>query len=142
MKKERIVITGAGSGLGRALALEYARAGWRVAVLDRNRDSAEAVAREVEEAGGRSLALACDVTDAAGVGHVATAIARGWRGLDVLVNNAGIAGAGTVAETPDDDWRRLMEVNLFGVVTVCRAFLPAMMRARSGHVVKDRKSVV
>ena len=135
MKKERIVITGAGSGLGRALALEYARAGWRVAVLDRNRDSAEAVAREVEEAGGRSLALACDVTDAAGVGHVATAIARGWRGLDVLVNNAGIAGAGTVAETPDDDWRRIMEVNLFGVVTVCRAFLPTMMRARSGHVV-------
>lgn len=135
MKRERIVITGAGSGLGRALALEYAREGWRVAVLDRNRDSAETVAREVEDAGGKSLALACDVTDADAIGHAATAIGRGWRGLDVLVNNAGVAGSGTVADTPEEDWRRIMEVNVFGAVTVCRAFLPAMIRAGGGHVV-------
>jgi NAD(P)-dependent dehydrogenase (short-subunit alcohol dehydrogenase family) len=134
MDKKRIVITGGGSGLGRALALEYARAGWRVAVLDRNRDSAEAVAREVEAAGGRSLALACDVTDDDAVGHAATAIGRGWHGLELLANNAGIAGSGTVADTPDADWRRIMDVNLFGVVTVCRAFLPMMIRARAGHV--------
>jgi NAD(P)-dependent dehydrogenase (short-subunit alcohol dehydrogenase family) len=135
MKPERIVITGGGSGLGRALALEYARAGWRVAVLDRNRGSAETVATEVEALGAKSLALAVDVTDGAAVGHAATAITRGWRGLDVLVNNAGIAGAGAVVDTPEEDWRRIMEVNLFGVVAVSRAFLPAMIRARSGHVV-------
>jgi NAD(P)-dependent dehydrogenase (short-subunit alcohol dehydrogenase family) len=135
MKTERIVITGGGSGLGRALALEYARAGWRVAVLDRDGASAEAVAAEVEEAGGKALAFACDVTDAAAVGDASAAIRRGWRGLDVLVNNAGIAGSGTVVDTPDDDWRRIMEVNLFGVVAVCRAFVPAMIRAGAGHVV-------
>lgn len=135
MKRERIVITGGGSGLGRALALEYAREGSRVAVLDRNRESAEAVAREVEAAGGKSLALACDVTDADAVGHAATAITRGWHGLDLLVNNAGIAGSGTVVDTPEEDWRRILEVNLFGVVTVSRAFLPAMIRAGAGHVV-------
>ena len=134
MKRKRIVITGGGSGLGRALAREYARAGWRVAVLDRNRNSAEDVAREVEDAGGRSLALACDVTDADTVGHAATAIGRGWHGLELLVNNAGIAGSGTVVDTPEADWRRIMDVNLFGVVTVCRAFLPMMIRARGGHV--------
>ena len=135
MKKERIVITGGGSGLGRALALDYARAGWRVAVLDRNGASAAAVAGEIEAAGGKALAFTCDVTDEAAVTGAATAIGRGWRGLDLLVNNAGIAGSGTVVETPGEDWRRIMEVNLFGVVTVCRAFIPAMIRAGSGHVV-------
>jgi len=135
MKRERIVITGGGSGLGRALALEYARAGWRVAVLDRNREAAEEVAREVEDAGGKSLALACDVTNAAAVAHAATAIGRGWHGVDVLVNNAGIAGSGTVVDTPEEDWRRIMEVNLFGMVAVCRAFLPGLIRAGSGHIV-------
>jgi NAD(P)-dependent dehydrogenase (short-subunit alcohol dehydrogenase family) len=135
MKKERIVITGGGSGLGRALALEYAREGWRVAVLDRKRETAEAVAREVEAAGGKSLALACDVTDVDAVSHAATAIGRGWHGLDVLVNNAGIAGSGTLVDTPEEDWRQIIEVNLFGVVNTSRAFLPAMIRAGSGHVV-------
>lgn len=135
MRKQRIVITGGGSGLGRALALEYAREGWRVAVLDRDAESAATVAGEVEQAGGKALALTCDVTDADAVGGASAAIRRGWRGLDVLVNNAGIAGSGTVVDTPVDDWRRIMEVNLFGVVTVCRAFVPAMIRAGSGHIV-------
>jgi NAD(P)-dependent dehydrogenase (short-subunit alcohol dehydrogenase family) len=135
MKKERIVITGGGSGLGRALALDYARAGWRVAVLDRHGDSAAAVAGEIEAAGGKALAFTCDVTDGAAVAAAATAVGRGWHGLDLLVNNAGIAGSGTVVETPEEDWRRIMEVNLFGVATVCRAFIPTMIRAGSGHVV-------
>ncbi|MFU8894791.1 MAG: SDR family NAD(P)-dependent oxidoreductase [Gammaproteobacteria bacterium] len=135
MKKQRIVITGGGSGLGRALALDYARAGGRVAVLDRDADSAAAVAAEIEAAGGKALALACDVTDAAAVADAATAILRGWHGVDVLINNAGIAGSGTVVDTPEEDWRRILEVNLFGVVTVTRAFVPAMIRAGAGHVV-------
>jgi NAD(P)-dependent dehydrogenase (short-subunit alcohol dehydrogenase family) len=135
MKKERIVITGGGSGLGRALTLEYARAGWRVAVLDRDMTGAEAVAGEVEAAGGQALALGCDVTDEAAVGSARDAVQRTWGGLDVLVNNAGIAGSGTVVETAEADWRRIMEVNLFGVVTVCRAFVPALVRTGAGHVV-------
>lgn len=135
MKQQRIVITGGGSGLGRAMALDHARAGWRVAVLDRDADSAAAVGDEIEAAGGKALALGCDVTDVESVGAAATAIRRGWHGLDVLVNNAGIAGSGTVVDTPEEDWRRIMEVNLFGVVNVCRAFLPAMIRAGGGHVV-------
>jgi NAD(P)-dependent dehydrogenase (short-subunit alcohol dehydrogenase family) len=135
MKKQRIVITGGGSGLGRALALEYAQLGWRVALLDRDSAAAERVAGEVETAGGKGLPFACDVTDVVAVANAATALRRGWRGLDVLVNNAGIAGSGTVMETPEEDWRRIMEVNLFGMVAVCRAFLPAMVRTGAGHVV-------
>jgi NAD(P)-dependent dehydrogenase (short-subunit alcohol dehydrogenase family) len=135
MKKNRILITGGGSGLGRALALEYARAGWRIALLDREAAGAMAVASEVDQAGGKALALECDITDTAALAGAAAAIRRRWRGLDVLVNNAGIAGSGTVVDTPEADWRRIMEVNLFGAVAVCRAFLPGMMRAGAGHVV-------
>lgn len=135
MQEQRIVITGGGSGLGRALALDHARAGWRVAVLDRDEAGAVAVAGEISAAGGKALALACDVTDAASVTAAATAIRRGWHGLDVLVNNAGVAGSGTVTDTAEADWRRILEVNLFGVVNVCRAFLPPMIQARAGHVV-------
>jgi NAD(P)-dependent dehydrogenase (short-subunit alcohol dehydrogenase family) len=135
MKKERIVITGGGSGLGRALALEYARAGSRVAVLDRDTAGAEAVAGEIEKAGGQPLALSCDVTDEPAVVHARDAIERAWGGLDLLVNNAGIAGSGTVVETAAADWRRIMEVNFFAIVSACRVFLPGMVRSGSGHVV-------
>jgi NAD(P)-dependent dehydrogenase (short-subunit alcohol dehydrogenase family) len=135
MQTARIVITGGGSGLGRALALGYARAGARIAVLDRQGAAAETVAGEIDAAGGTGLPVACDVTDPEAVTRAATAIQRGWQGVDVLVNNAGIAGAGTVVGTPEEDWRRIMDVNLFGVVTVCRAFLPEMIRAGTGHVV-------
>jgi NAD(P)-dependent dehydrogenase (short-subunit alcohol dehydrogenase family) len=135
MGRETIVITGGGSGLGRALALDYARTGGRVAVLDRHGANAAAVAAEVTAAGGEGLAIACDVTDAASVAAAAAEVAGRWQRLDVLVNNAGIAGSGTVVETPEDDWRRIMEVNLFGVVTVCRAFVPALVRTGAGHVV-------
>ena len=141
MKRERIVITGGGSGLGRALALEYAEAGWRVAVLDRNRDAAERVATEVEAAGGKSLALACDVTDHDMVAHAATAIARGWHGLDVLVNNAGIAGAGIVLDTPEEDWRRIMEVNFFALVEMTRAALPALKQGNRPIVVGGNRQI-
>ena len=126
MNRKRIVITGGGCGLGRALALEYAREGWRVALLDRDEARAQAVAAEVEQAGGKALALACDVTDEEAVAASATFIRRGWKGLDILVNNAGIAGSGTVVDTPAAHWREILEVNLFGVVSVCRAFVPAM----------------
>jgi NAD(P)-dependent dehydrogenase (short-subunit alcohol dehydrogenase family) len=135
MNRDRIVITGGGSGLGRALALDYAREGCSVAVLDREGASAEAVAGEVEAAGGKALPIACDVTDPEAVEAAAIAIQRGWRGVDVLVNNAGIAGSGTVVDTPEEDWRRIMDVNLFGVVTVCRAFVPGMASARAGRVI-------
>jgi len=135
LKERSIVITGAGSGLGRALALRYARDGWRVGVLDRDAERAEAVAVEVEADGGASLALACDVTDPAALEEAASTVVSAWGGPDVLVANAGVAASGTLVDTPMEDWRWVFEVNVFGVVGTCRAFLPAMQRRRAGHVV-------
>jgi NAD(P)-dependent dehydrogenase (short-subunit alcohol dehydrogenase family) len=135
MSRQRIVITGGGSGLGRALALVYAADGWRVALLDRDEQRARDVAAEVDAAGGKGLAVGCNVSDPDSVRAAAGIVRRAWKGLDVLVNNAGIAGSGTVVETPLRDWRRILDVNLLGVVVVCQAFLPSMMRAGAGHVV-------
>ncbi len=134
-KERSVVITGAGSGLGRALALRYARDGWRVGVLDLDPERAEAVAVEVEADGGAALAVACDVTDADVLEGAAERVISAWGAPDVLVANAGVAASGTLVDTSMEDWRWVFEVNVFGVVGTCRAFLPAMQRRRGGHVV-------
>jgi NADP-dependent 3-hydroxy acid dehydrogenase YdfG len=135
VKDRSIVITGSGSGLGRAVALRYAREGWRVGVLDRDAERAEAVALEVEADGGAALPLACDVTDEAALNEAAARVGQAWGAPDVLVANAGVAASGTLTDTALADWRWVFEVNVFGVVSTCRAFLPAMQSRGGGHVV-------
>jgi NAD(P)-dependent dehydrogenase (short-subunit alcohol dehydrogenase family) len=130
-----MVITGGGSGLGRALAVEYGALGWRVAVLDRNESGASETAALVDAEGGDGLPLACDVTDEPAVARAAESVQDAWGGLDLLVNNAGVAGSGTVADTKLEDWRWILEVNVFGLVSTTRAFLPPMLAQRSGQVV-------
>lgn len=137
MSKEArsIVITGAGSGLGRELALRYARDGWRVAVLDRDGDRAAEVGREVKAAGGAALYRTVDVTDDKAVAAAARGVRQAWGAPDVVVANAGVAASGTLVDTPMQDWRWVFDVNVFGVVTTLKAFVPAMQEARRGHVV-------
>lgn len=135
VKTHSIVITGGGAGLGRALALRYARDGWRVGVLDRDRGRAAEVAGEVEARGGTALAVGCDVTDEASLGRAARRVGKAWGAPDVLVANAGVAASGTLLDTAMEDWRWVFDVNVFGVVATCRAFLPAMRARGSGHVV-------
>jgi NAD(P)-dependent dehydrogenase (short-subunit alcohol dehydrogenase family) len=130
-----MVITGGGSGLGRALAVEYGALGWRVAVLDRNESGARETAALVDAEGGDGLPLACDVTDEPAVARAAESVQDAWGGLDLLVNIAGVAGSGTVADTKLEVWRWILEVNVFGLVSTTRAFLPPMLAQRSGQVV-------
>lgn len=131
----RVFITGAASGLGRALALRYARAGWRVAVADVNRARSRETAGRVRDAGGEALVLRCDITSDDEVAAAADGVHRRWGGLDVLVNNAGVAAAGTVADTPMETWEWMIRINLLGAVRVCQAFLPMLREAGRGHVV-------
>lgn len=131
----RAVITGAGSGLGQALALRLARAGWRVAVTDIDRDRAEASLSRVREAGGDGLAEACDVRREADFGRLAERLREAWGGVDWLVNNAGVASGGTVAETPLEDWQWMLDINLMGVVRGCRALLPLLAAESGAHVI-------
>jgi NAD(P)-dependent dehydrogenase (short-subunit alcohol dehydrogenase family) len=132
---QRIFITGAGSGLGRALALRYAAAGWRIAVTDRDLAAAEQTLALVTAAGGSGFADICEVTSEESFAAVAARLEREWGGVDVLVNNAGVATKGTVAEAPLEQWQWVLNINLLGCVRGARAVIPLLKRQRSGHIV-------
>lgn len=122
------VVTGASSGIGAATARHLARAGFEVVCAARRTDRIEALAAEID---GR--AVACDVTDPAQVAALAEAV--GPR-LDVLVNNAGGAfGLAPVAEADPEEWRRMYDVNVLGVLNVTQALLPALVASGAGVVV-------
>jgi NAD(P)-dependent dehydrogenase (short-subunit alcohol dehydrogenase family) len=121
------VVTGAGSGIGRATAIRLAALGAKVHVVDVSAPAAEAVRDEIVGAGGRAVAHTVDVADAAAVEALAAAVFDADGGVDVLHNNAGIGHSGPVEQTTLEDWRRIVEVNLMGVVHGVHAFVPRML---------------
>src|SRR2546423_6698392 len=129
-------VTGGGRGIGRAVALAFAREGARVFVVARTTAEVEGVAEEIRaECGGESAAHSvCDVADVSSVGR-AFQEAREFfgRGADVLVNNAGIAGSSKFAETTDEFWQRHLAVNLSGTFYCMRAALPSMVERGWGR---------
>lgn len=131
-----VVVTGAGQGIGRALARAFAGEGARVALVARSLERLEAVAAEIRAAGGEALVAPADVTDAAAVEELAARVASELGPADVLVANAGIAGPTAVLwEQSLADWEATMRVNVTGVFLCCRAFLPAMVARGRGSVV-------
>ncbi len=120
------VVTGGGSGIGRSLAMLLAQRGARVHVADLDGPSAEAVAGAVRAAGGDAVAHAVNVADAASVARFADGVFADGP-VDLLFNNAGVGHAGAVADTTLEDWRRLIDVNLLGVVHGLHAFLPRLL---------------
>lgn len=136
------LVTGAGSGIGKACALLLARRGAVVAVVDIDGRAAERTAVAARGDGGDARAYTLDVTDPAGVDRVFAQVAQELGGLHVLVNNAGIALAPTpVAELDDDGWRRVMSLNVDGVFFCLRAAV-RIMRAAGGGSVVNMSSVV
>lgn len=119
----RVVITGAGSGLGRALAVRLGRDGWHVAACDIDLPAAEQTAAAVERAGGTAQVESLDVTDAAQWRALHDRLRASWERIDLLVNNAGVTGAGEVGGYPLEDWRWVLDVNLFGVLHGCHTFV-------------------
>lgn len=133
-QNQRIGITGGGSGLGRELALRYARDGWRVAVADIDPARATQVAGEIDAAGGDSLSASADTRNPDDLAAFCQQCREQWGGLDIFVNNAGVAGAGTVTDSDLEDWRWMLDINLMGVVHGSRAALP-LLRESQGHLV-------
>lgn len=131
----RIVITGAGSGLGRALALRFARAGARVAVTDLDPDRAAATLDAVCAAGATGFSMRCDVRAAPDFTALAQRLHEQWSGVDVVINNAGVASAGTTIDTSLEDWHWTLDIDLFGVVRGCHTLAPLLVRQGSGHIV-------
>jgi NAD(P)-dependent dehydrogenase (short-subunit alcohol dehydrogenase family) len=134
------VITGAGSGLGRALSVDLALDGWTIGIADVNVEGAECTLDLIERAGGRGEVYRCDITDIAQVMAMADHFFEAWGGVSLLVNNAGIAAAGFVGDAEISDWRRIVEVNLLGTVNGCHAFVPRMKAQGGGYIVNIASS--
>ncbi|WP_342650872.1 SDR family oxidoreductase [Pseudomonas sp. REB1044] len=132
--QDRIMITGAGSGLGREIALRWAREGWRMALADVNEIGLRETLEQVRAAGGEGFVQRCDVRDYSQLTALAQACEAQFGGIDVIVNNAGVASGGFFAELSLEDWDWQIAVNLMGVVKGCKAFLPLLERSK-GRIV-------
>lgn len=131
----RAFLTGGGSGLGLALATHLARDGWSLGLLDRESARLEAAAAALRAAGAREIhTYVADVTDATAFTQAVDDYAARAGGLDLMVNNAGVAAAGTIEAAPIEDWRWVVEINLIGVAIGCRAAIPHLKRGGAGHV--------
>ena len=129
------VVTGGAGGLGRALAEALGRLRARVVVADIDAEGAQRVAQAIEAAGGRAEAAALDVADGAAVQALIDGVVTRHGRIDLLINNAGFAVAGDLRDIPLADWRRIVDVNLMGVVNGCCAAYPRMVKQGSGHIV-------
>ena len=135
LKNTTAIITGAGRGIGRGIALAFAREGCRVALLARSSEELAETARMIGGAGGESMVCACDVTDEMQVeGSVGTVLAR-WPEIHILVNNAGYGCFKPFQELSICEWRRTLDVNLTGAFLMIRAVLPSMLARHAGRII-------
>jgi len=131
---KRIIITGAGSGLGRALALEFAAMKWKVAIAEINQKSMHETALLVARAGGEPLEIQCDVSSPKDLEKARSVLEKKWGGVDILVNNAGVVSAGWFERIPPEKWDWIININLKGVIYGCRAFIPLFKEQGNGHI--------
>lgn len=130
-----IAITGASSGIGEALALSCAQAGAAVAVCARRADRIEALRERIEQAGGRAFAVTADISSEQEANEFVSRAFDELGGLDVLVNNAGVMLLGPIEAAPTQEWRRMVDVNVLGLLYCTHAAIPLMRRRGEGHIV-------
>jgi NAD(P)-dependent dehydrogenase (short-subunit alcohol dehydrogenase family) len=129
------LVTGAGHGIGRGVALRFAEEGAQVGVLDRDGDACKAVAHEIQRAGAESLALVTDIANETQVDEAVTTLSTLMGPITVLVNNAAVMPAGSVHETEPADFDRCIAVNLRGTYLVSRAVIPGMLAVGRGSII-------
>ena len=129
------VVTGAGRGIGRAIALKFANEGADVVVVSRTQENSEKVAAEIRALGRKAWAHAVDVADAAAVNGATEKILAEAGKVDILVNNAGVTRDGLLMRMSDADWDTVLNTNLKGAFLVTKAFSRAMIKARSGRII-------
>src|SRR5262245_40954895 len=134
LKGKMAVVTGAGSGIGAAIARVFAARGAHVAAVDRDQAAVRDVVDGIVAAGGATSAHTCDVSQPADVEALFSALAAGHPRVDILVSNAGIAHVGTVETTTPDDMDRLYRVNVIGVYLCARSAVPIMLRQGGGVI--------
>jgi NAD(P)-dependent dehydrogenase (short-subunit alcohol dehydrogenase family) len=132
LEGKRAIVTGAGAGIGRSIALRFAEEGARVAVADVDEEAAKRVASEID---GEALARRTNVARAGDVEALVADVVEAWGGLDVMVNNAGIGVAATVASTTEDDYERVMDVCVRGTLLGMKYAIPAIRESGGGSVI-------
>jgi 2-keto-3-deoxy-L-fuconate dehydrogenase len=134
------LVSGAGRGIGRAIAIAFANEGARVAVLDNDASTADAVAKEIQSSGGTALAVSADVSDSRSVNAAVALVDKEFGGLDIVVNNAGVERYGNAEEIDEADWDFVVGTNLKGAFLISRAALP-LLRTRGRGVIVNMASV-
>jgi len=129
------LVTGAGRGIGEAIARTLAEAGARVAVLSRTEANAQQVAQQIAQAGGEAMPIQADVADATALENAIQTVLERWERLDILVNNAGINRDTLLMRMKDEDWDQVLAVNLRGAFVATRAALKPMLRQRWGRII-------
>ena len=141
LKNKVAVITGGGSGIGQAIASLFAKQGAHTVILDINSDAAFATVESIRRNGGRAISVSCDVSRAAEVSKVFLGIDSELQRIDILVNSAGIAHVGNLANTSDEDFDRIYNVNVKGVFLCSQAAIGIMLRQKEG-VILNMASIV
>jgi 2-hydroxycyclohexanecarboxyl-CoA dehydrogenase len=129
------IVTGAGSGIGKACALRFAAAGAKLALTDLDPGALEAVCAQVIAAGGEALPFTADVADPHSCENVARQVLSAWGRIDSLTANAGVQTGGSLLDASEADWNRIIGVNLKGVAYSCKAVIPAMLEQGGGSIV-------
>ncbi len=128
-------ITGAASGLGRALSIRFAEMGWKIAIADIHLERLAETKDLLEKHGVETLEIECDVTNHEALSKAADFIEKRWGGVDIIFNNAGVAGVGQFEEITHEEWHRVINIDLWSVIYGCQAFVPMMKRQGCGYIV-------
>jgi len=129
------LVTGGGTGIGRACAVLFAREGARVAVIGRRRQPLDETVHEIANSGSEALAATCDVTDGKSVEAAIAKMVETFGRLDIVVNNAGAVIVATIENTSEEDWGRMLAANLTSTFLISRAALPSLRRSGGGSIV-------
>ena len=135
LKDKVAIVTGAGQGIGREIALTFAREGAKVAAADIKAETASETAAEAAAAGGVSIALETDVSDAEAVAAAVDNVIDRFGRIDILVNNAGVTSDGLIIKMSDESWDRVLKINLKGAFNFTKAVARPMMKQRSGRII-------
>jgi 3-oxoacyl-[acyl-carrier protein] reductase len=134
--KDRVaIVTGGARGIGTAIALAFIREGAKVVLVDVDKEKLEALKHEIEKEKGKVIAIPCDITKSVEVGAMVNQVRDAFGRIDILVNNAGIIRRGTIETVSEEDWDRVIEVNLKGTFNCCKAVVETMKSQRYGKIV-------
>jgi Short-chain alcohol dehydrogenase of unknown specificity len=138
--KKRAFVTGAASGFGLEICNQLALDKWSLAIADINKEGLAQAKTQLEAKGATVIALELDVTSASAMNDAANQVAAAWGGVDLVFNNAGIASAGKMEEIAQEEWERVINIDLWSVIYGCRAFIPMLKRQGNGHIINTASS--